>query len=392
MALPAAGHDVSYSSMARLLMLLLAMLALGTPVLAQDRKSCGAPASLDDGWTVAPPSDVGLDTARLCGLDAFLAQWPQANVHAVVIVRRGKLVYERYYTGADERWGRPIGTVEYAPKVKHDLRSISKSTTALLVGIARGEGKFPDLDSPVIEQFPQYADLRTPENARITFRHLLTMSSGLKWDESMPYSDPANSERRLMVAADPVRYVFEQPVIATPGTVYSYNGGNTTLLAAMLAQVTSRRLDDYARDKLFGPLGINDFEWVNLPTTGEPAAASGLRLRPRDSAKLGQLLLADGQWNGRQVLPKGWAAESVKPALNGEGLYYYGYQWWLGRTMLRGRDIVWSAGVGYGGQRLYAVPALDLVVMINAGHYGGPLQGAIPFGIFTRFVLPATKD
>jgi CubicO group peptidase (beta-lactamase class C family) len=373
-------------------MLLLAVLALSTPVLAQEPKSCGPPAGLDDGWSLAPPSDVGMDSAKLCGLDAFIAQWPQANIHAVVIVRHGKLVYERYYAGVDERWGRPLGTVEYKPEVKHDLRSISKSATSLLVGIARGEGKFPDLDSPVIDQFPQYADLRTPENARITFRHLLTMSSGLKWDESIPYSDPANSERRLIASADPVRYVFEQPVIATPGSVYNYNGGNTTLLAAMLTKATGRRLDDYAREKLFGPLGITDFEWVSMPANGEIAAASGLRLRPRDSAKLGQILLTDGQWNGKQVLPKGWAADSVKASINGEGIFFYGYQWWLGRTFMRGRELIWSAGVGYGGQRLYVLPALDLVVMINAGHYGGPLQGTIPFGIFTRLVLPAVKD
>jgi CubicO group peptidase (beta-lactamase class C family) len=378
--------------MARLLMLLLAMLALATPALAQESRSCGPPTGLDDGWTLALPQDVGLDSAKLCGLDDFIAQWPQANIHAVVIVRHGKLVYERYYTGADERWGRPLGNVEYASEMKHDLRSISKSATSLLVGIARGEGKFPDLDSPVIDQFPQYADLRTPENARITFRHLLTMSSGLKWDETTPYSDPNNSERRLIAATDPVRYIFEQPVIAPPGTVYNYNGGNTALLGAMVAKATGRRVDDYAREKLFGPLGITDFEWVSMPASGELAIASGLRLRARDSAKLGQILLTDGQWNGKQVLPKGWAAESVKASINGDGLYYYGYQWWLGRTFLRGRDLVWSAGFGYGGQRLYVLPALDLVVMINAGHYGGPLQGTIPFAIFTRFVLPATKD
>ena len=378
--------------MARLLMLLLMALALAAPSAAQDSGSCGKPAGIDDGWSLAAPSDVGLDAAKLCDLDAFLTQWPQANVHAVVIARRGKLVYERYFTGNDERWGIRMGSVAFAPDVKHDLRSISKSVTSLLVGIARGEGKFPDLDSPVVDQFPQYADLRTPENARITFRHLLTMSSGLKWDESMPYSDPNNSERRLIAATDPVRYILEQPVVAAPGSVYNYNGGNTALLAAMLTKTTGQRLDDYARAKLFGPLGITDVEWINLPITAEPAAASGLRLRPRDSAKLGQLLLADGQWNGKQVLPKGWAAESVKPAINGEGLYYYGYQWWLGRAFLRGRDLAWSAGFGYGGQRLYVLPALDLVVMINAGHYGGPLQGAIPFGIFTRLVLPATTD
>lgn len=378
--------------MAKLLMLVLALLAFAAPLQAQETKNCGTPINIDDGWTLATPGDVGMDAERLCGLDKLIAHWPDANIHAVVIVRHGKLVMERYFSGADQRWGMPLGKVDYAADVKHDLRSISKSATSLLVGIALGEGKFPALDSPVFEAFPEFADLRTPEKMKITFRHLLTMSSGLKWDETTPYSNPANSERQLIASADPVRYVLEQPLVAPPGTVYNYSGGDTTLLAMALEKTTGRRLDDYAREKLFGPLGIVDFEWIEMPLNRKLAAASGLRLRARDSAKLGQLLLTDGQWNGKQVLPKGWAAESLKPSINGEGLYFYGYQWWLGRTLLRGRDLEWSAGFGYGGQRLYAQPDLGLVVMINGGHYGGPLQGIIPFAIFTRLVLPATKD
>ena len=379
--------------MARLLMSALALLALCTTAAAQEAQKCGtAPAAIGDGWAIDRPESVSMDTGALCQLDKFIGQWKEANIHAVVVARAGKLVMERYYTGPDERWGTPIGTVAYGPDVKHDLRSISKSVTSLLVGIALGRGVFPDLDSAVIDQFPEYASLRTPDNARITFRHLLTMSSGWKWDESLPYSNPANSERQMISAADPVRYVLEQPVIAAPGSVYNYNGGNTTLLAAVLGKVTGKRLDDYAREKLFGPLGITDFEWVNLPSTGQPAAASGLRMRPRDAAKLGQLMISDGVWNDTQVLPTGWTGASMKPRINGEGLYYYGYQWWLGRTMRGDRSVHWAAGVGWGGQRLYAVPDLDLVVMINAGHYGGPLQSVIPFGILTRVVWPAVRD
>lgn len=374
------------------LILVLTGSALIDPALARDNAGCGTPGDIGDGWPLATPAEVGIDAERLCDLDKLIAQWPEANIHAVIVARHGKLIMERYYAGPDQRWGMPLGKVDYAADVKHDLRSISKSVTSLLVGIALAEGKFPALDSSVFAAFPELASLETPEKSKITFRHLLTMSSGLKWDETLPYSNPANSERRLIDAPDPVRYVLEQPLVAAPGAVYNYNGGDTTLLAAALSKATGRRLDDYAREKLFGPLGITDFEWVALPATGQPAAASGLRLRPRDSAKLGQLLLADGQWKGAQILPKGWSTESVKPSINGEGLYFYGYQWWLGRTLLRGRDLKWSAGFGYGGQRLYVQPDLDLVVMINAGHYGGPLQGIIPFAIFTKLVLPATKD
>jgi CubicO group peptidase (beta-lactamase class C family) len=371
----------------------LALLALCSTASAQETQTCGAPIANGDGWTLARPESVDMDTAQLCKLDKFIGQWKDANIHAVVVARSGKLVMERYYTGADERWGSPIGMVAYAPDVKHDLRSISKSVTSMLVGIALRQGKFPELDSAVMDAFPEYGSLRNTDNERITFRHLLTMSSGWKWDEWMPYSDPTNSERQMISAADPIHYVLEQPVIAPPGSVYNYNGGNTTLLGAVLSKVIGKRLDDYAREVLFGPLGISDFEWVKLPSNGQPAAASGLRLRPRDTAKLGQLMIADGVWNDTQVLPAGWTGSSMKPRINGDGLYYYGYQWWLGRTMRGDKSVHWAAGVGYGGQRLYAVPDLDLVVAINAGHYGaGPLQTIIPFGILTKVVMPAITD
>jgi CubicO group peptidase (beta-lactamase class C family) len=256
----------------------------------------------------------------------------------------------------------------------------------------RSEGKFPALASPVFDAFPDYAELRTPEKARITFRDLLTMSAGLAWEENRPWKDPRNNEARMILAADPFRYILSRPVAHPAGTVYAYSGGGTSLLGETLVRSTGRSLRDYAREKLFQPIDVLDFEWLDAGVSRKLGAFGSLRLRPRDAAKLGRLLLTDGQWNGKQVLPPGWAAESVKPRINGEGLYFYGYQWWLGRSFRNGGELDWAAGVGLGGQRLYVVPTLDLVVMINAGHYSGPLQGVIPAGIFNRVVLPAVKD
>lgn len=343
-------------------------------------------------WTIARPSDVGLDGGRLDQLDALLAEWPQANIHAVIVARRGKLLLERYFTGEDWRWLENIGTVEFAPDVKHDVRSISKSITALLVGIARDEDRFPDLDSPVFDAFPEYADLRTPQKARITFRHLLTMSHGLVWDESKPWTDPANNEHAMLDAMDPYRYTLEQPVARPPGELFNYCGGATNLLAATLAKTVGRKIDVYAREKLFGPVGIVDFDWAPFTHHPDPAAFGTLRLRPRDLAKIGQLMVAGGSWNGRPVLPPWWIAESTLPRLNTEGLLYYGYQWWMGRSLLRGRDLAWICGFGNGGQRLFVLPDLDLVVAINASHYGSSLQGTIPLAILNRLVLPAVQD
>jgi len=283
--------------------------------------------------------------------------------------------------------------VRFTPTEKHDVRSISKSVTALLVGISLGEGRFPALDSPVIDSFPEYAELRTLEKARITFRHLLTMAHGLKWDENVPWMSRNNNERQMFEAADPYRYILEQPMAAQPGTVFNYSGGASSLLGRVLAKVTGEKVDDYARNKLFGPLAIADFEWLPFAGSAEIAAFGGLRLRPRDLAKIGQLMASGGQWNGRQVVPANWIAESVKPRLNTDGsLLYYGYQWWLGRSLLRGRDLTWIGGVGLGGQRLYVVPELDLVVAVNSAHYCSPLQGVIPISLLNRFVLPAVKD
>jgi len=361
---------------------------------AEPAATCGAPAVLDDGWTAATPDDVGLDGAQLCDLEAFLRPWPTANIHALVVVRRGKLVLEHYRKGKDVRFNDDdLGVVQFTPTEKHDVRSISKSVTALLVGIASAEGKYPALDSAVIDAFPEYAELRTPGNAQITFRHLLMMAHGLQWNETVSWTSPFNNERLLFESADPYRYVLEQPMAAAPGTLFNYSGGASSLLGRALAKGTGQRIDDYARDKLFGPLGITDFEWGTFEGSKEIAAFAGLRLRPRDLAKIGQMLASGGEWNGRRVVPAEWIAESIRPRLNTDsGLLYYGYQWWLGHSLLRGRDLTWIGGIGNGGQRLYVVPALDLVVAINSSHYGSALQGIIPINILNRFVLPAVKD
>ena len=103
-------------------------------------------------------------------------------------------------------------------------------------------------------------------------------------------------------------------------------------------------------------------------------------------------MLARGIWSGRQVVSAAWIEASITPQIEAIDFLFYGYQWWLGRSFRNGSELTWAAGVGLGGQRLYVVPALDLVVMINAGHYRDGLQGPIPFGIFNRVVLPAVKD
>src|SRR5260221_13191749 len=153
------------------------------------------------------------------------------NVHAVVVVRGGKLVYETYRSGQDEKWGTKQGVVTYTPQMQHDLRSITKSVVSLLIGIALDRKLIASLDDPIFKYFPDYAALRTPEKDQIHLSHLLTMTSGLAWDERLPYSEPENSERVMIRSVDPYRYVLEQSVSQQPGKEWNYSGGRTRMLA-----------------------------------------------------------------------------------------------------------------------------------------------------------------
>jgi CubicO group peptidase (beta-lactamase class C family) len=360
---------------------------LASPAAAADAPSdCRAPAVLDDGWAVAAPADEGFDPAKLCAVGPALEE---SNAHAVLVVRHGKLVYERYFTGEDQRWGQPLGRIPHDAATRHDLRSITKSVTSLLVGIALDYGWIKDIDAPVLSLLPQYADLRSPEKDRITLRHLLTMSSGLAWSEDLPYSDPCNSERLMSDAPDPYRYVLEQPFATVPGERWVYSGGSTALLSAVLKQVSGRSLEVLAREVLFAPLGIDDVEWVRYPN-GDPVAASGLRLLPRDIAKIGRLVLDHGAWQGKQIVPAGWIAQSTTKQIAAENQIDYGFQWWLGHSQVDGQELRWSAGVGWGGQRLFLVPDRDLLVVVTAGLYDQPdQQDALGRTVLERYVLPA---
>jgi CubicO group peptidase (beta-lactamase class C family) len=264
-----------------------------------------------------------------------------------------------------------LGKVEVLEEYDHDVRSVSKSVVGLLIGIAKQQGAFPDLDAPVLASFPELAALRSPERDAIHLAHLLSMSSGLAWDEgALP-----NDETKLYWKSDIPAFVLGRPLVARPGETFLYDSGGTAVLAELLVRVRGRPLSELARTELFEPLGITDWEWVT-DLHDRPLAFTGLRMRPRDLAKLGRLLLDGGKWRGREIVPADWIADSLRPHLAtglrtpATGELGYGYQFWTGHVAWRGRELAWSAGFGNGGQRLFVLPELDLSVVIVAGDYG----------------------
>ena len=368
---------------------------LTTMSLDQRNLACGSPATLDDGWATASPDSVGLDGARLCGIAARLKEM-EADVHSVIVIRHGKLVFEQYFPGYDEPWGQGGGQHEFDATTKHDLRSASKSVVSLLVGIAIDRKLIASADEPILKFFPEYAAVKSAGWDQITLRHLLTMSSGMQWDENRGWNDPKNDEPHLGSDADPIRYILSRPIAKPADALWTYNGGSTDLLGNILERVSGKPLEAFAREVLFQPLGITDVEWMNYPKNGKVAAAVGLRMRPRDAAKIGQLVLNRGTWGNKQIISADWIEQSIKPRFQAigyfSGLFFYGQQWWLGRSISRDTDVKWIAAMGSGGQRIFIVPDRDLVVMTTSGLYFRSHQGDGALDMLTNFILPSVRD
>jgi CubicO group peptidase (beta-lactamase class C family) len=357
------------------------------------------PPARSDGWKTASADSLGVDSARLANLTGAIRAWPELGVHAILIERGGRLIYEEYFDGFDERWGEPLGRVSMTAESRHDLRSVTKSVVSALIGIAHGEGVIQSLDQPVVRWFPEYPELDTADRRRVTLAHVLSMTSGFEWNESVPYNDPRNDEIRMTRNSEPLRYALSRPFAVDPGSDFNYNGGLTQVLAAVLVRATKTSLQEYARIKLFEPLGIKDAEWVG-DLAGMPAAASGLRVRARDAAKFGSVFLHGGKWNGKQLIPNGWTELSTRrhfrfrprTGADASGEFGYGYFWWYNCYPSAAGLIEARTAIGNGQQRVFVLPGLDMVVTIFAGRYNDFNAGAtLGTRILREHVIPAVK-
>jgi CubicO group peptidase (beta-lactamase class C family) len=315
------------------------------------------------------------------------------GLHALTVMRGGRMIFEHYGEGEDESWGGPLGHVTFDRTVMHDLRSVSKSVVSWLYGIALAQGKVPTPETRLSSLFPQYADLwQQPGRDQLTVEHVLTMTLGLEWDElTIPYGDPRNSEMAMEAAPDRYRYLLERPSAGPPGEKWVYNGGATTLLGRLIAEGTGEKLHAFARRVLFDPMEFGPSEW-SISADGNERAASGLRLLPRDMSKIGQLVLTGGAWQGRQVVPADWVKTATTAKVRMPDGRGYGYHWYTGAFQdATHPPLPWIAGIGWGGQRLYVIPTGDLVIGINCGNYRRPGrdQHMVGVTIVTEVVLPA---
>ena len=338
----------------------------------------GATAFPTKAWPESTPEAESMDSKILSALDAELAAGKYGYVDSMLVIRRGRVVFDKRYDHArayDRLFagkGAP-GIYNYYdpgwhPYYKrgplHTMQSVSKSVTSALVGIAIGRGEIPGLDAKTMPYFASFRIAPDPRRDRMTLRDVLTMRTGIRWDEeSADYTDPANNCAAMEGKEDWVQYVLDQPMADEPGETFVYNSGATELLSYLIFKTTGKQADDYAKEHLFAPLGI-DFYWKRTPK-GLADTEGGLYLAPRDFAKIGFLYLHDGVWDGKRILPEGWVKASTASATaTKEKGIGYGYQWWTlapSGAATRGGFLAW----GYGGQLLIVVPELDLIAVFT---------------------------
>lgn len=343
----------------------------------------------EEGITIGSMSGAGIDPTSIGKIDTAVSNGTYPNIHSLLIAKNDKLVYEKYWTGKDQSWGDDLGTRVHTKDSLHDIRSISKSIVSACVGIAIQQGKIKSVDQKVFEFFPEYSRLDTGLISSLTIKDLLTMSSGLKWNEEVPYDNPENSEIRMIQSTNQVEYVLSQPMDHPPGKEWKYNGGTTQLLAAIIQKTTGKDVHAFAKEYLFQPLGIDRSEWIKYPGTNIPAAASALRLRSRDLLKFGLLYSNDGQWNGKHILSAGWVNASFQSYVQRPYGGGYGYQFWTWQDTLNNKPVSFVSCIGNGDQRIYIDKANDLIIVTTAGNYNKWDIKNNTYALTKNFIYPA---
>jgi len=332
------------------------------------------PEKIDDGFETASLSEEGVDPVKINELIPAILENKYKNIHSVLLVKNGRLILEEYFDG-------------YNRKKLHQIRSATKSIGSVLVGIAIDQGFINDANEKIYPHFKSYdPEQKWDERVKdIRLRHLLTMTSGYDCDD---HKSRFGCESNMYKSEDWVEYALNLPMANKPGEIWAYNSASLWLVGEIIEAASNMTIPDFADKYLFGPLGITDFQWGYSPK-GRAWLAGNAKMRPRDMAKFGYLILNEGRWQGRQVVSKKWLKESTSEHARAHGdRYGYGYLWWLSKQMIDQKSVEAIAADGNGGQIIAIFPKLDLVAVFTGGNYNSPL-GEQPVEILTKYILPA---
>lgn len=304
-----------------------------------------------------------LDDEKLFELDDKIEQGEYGDIHSLIILRNDKIVFENYYSN-------------YQRSDLHPIGGATQSIISTLLGVVLKEDSTVGLNQYIIDFLPEYAEYfkDVPQKDKIRLSHLLTNTSGLWWDEwTHPFGSEENDAYVMSLSDDWIGNVLTTPMIREPGDEFNFNSGNGILMAPILQNITGMELEEYTRQKLFEPLGITDWKWERTP--GNFVNTSwGLHMRPMDMAKIGYLHLKSGRWEDQEIFEEFWSSRSTRFREWVTGYLNYAYFWWRFSDnadvvrVVNPNDVYFAWGDG--GQFMFIVPHLQMVVVTTAGNFG----------------------
>jgi CubicO group peptidase (beta-lactamase class C family) len=320
------------------------------------------------------PQSAGLVASYLENASNQIAAADGHKLHSMLVVRNGILVFEEYYNG-------------YSRVNPHDMRSATKSITALLTGIAIERGFLAGVDYPVMDYLrAQYPDVQNKDD--ILIEHLLTMRTGLDCDDGDRSTQ--GQEDRMYRSDDWVNYFLSLSKPHTPGEITRYCTGGVVALGEAISQSTGRDFAEFADNALFSALGINNYQWARFDNDQKVDTGGHLLLTPQGMAKIGMLVYQNGDWDGQQIVSPQWIERSTQPHTEINNVPY-GYLWRSDTAKLRDKDVNIIYASGNGGQTIFIVPEFNLVAGFTAGYYNSA-KSRIVFELFGNAVLPSIEE
>ena len=247
------------------------------------------PEKVDDGWEISSLNKEGIDSEKIVLLMEAILNETYKNIHGVLIIKNGKLVFEEYFHG-------------YDCEKPHQIRSATKSIGSVLTGIAIDNGFILNVDEKIYPYFRSYEpESKWNERSKnVKLKHLLTMTSGYECDD---HKSNFKCEKEMYKSNDWVEFALTLPIVSQPGEHWAYNSASLWLVGEMISKTSSMKIPDFAKRYLFDPLGITDFQWGFSPN-GRAWLAGNAEMRPRDMAKFGYMVLNNGRWQDRQIVSK----------------------------------------------------------------------------------------
>jgi len=362
------------------------------------------PENINDGLDVGTLDEVSIDATLIEKAMNDINRGKYKEVHSMLIFKDNKLVLEEYFAGHEYIWDAPNHhgeLVTWDRSMPHCVHSVTKSITSTCIGIAIDNGFIDSVHQSIFDYLPEHQHLNTDGKDKITIEHLLTMTSGLNWQEwNAPYSSRDNPIIEIWFQdaeqnKDPFTFVLEGSLIDEPGTSFRYYGGNQIVLGGIIENATQMDIDEFSAKYLFEPLGIDSFDWWLRFESGVIEAAGGLKVTPRDMAKIGVTFLNKGVWKGKQIVSGQWVEKSANAFPGNEGINVpgtdkkdvgYSYSWWTKTFSDSGKEIKMFYAAGWGGQNIFVFPELNAVVVTTGGTYTSSTK---TFALLEKYIISA---